>query len=264
MNTQRLIACAAAIAILVLSTGPAGAQRRGGGMRSGGMRSSPSRSMSRSAPTRPTGGFNLSNDMASRPSTLPAGGNFAGSGLPGGRAEGGAGGLAGGDRSRPEGGVANGGLNRPDNSLPNGGTNRPDRTPGTGNRPDRPPVAPVTPPMPAWGWNAYVPWYPAPGYYGGGFWGPFWGGMATAVVFGEIVDEETNETEQSYQVQPDSPGAKVLASYELTQTQCGQQGLVVVHGPDNSVICATPNSRVAAGNYDLDVSNLTIVSRSAT
>jgi hypothetical protein len=118
--------------------------------------------------------------------------------------------------------------------------------------------------MPAWGWNGYVPWYPAPYYYGGGFWGPFWGGVGLTVAFGEYYDEETKEKEQSYEVQPDSPGAKVLASYELTQAQCGPPtSVVVIQGPNNSVVCANPNARVAAGIYDLDVQNLTITSRSA-
>ncbi|MGZ6176815.1 MAG: hypothetical protein ACXWNZ_00950 [Vulcanimicrobiaceae bacterium] len=251
----------------MLSAGPADAQRRGGGgargggARSSGMRSGGSRSMSGPAPTRPSGGFNLSNDMASRPSTLPSGGNIAGSGLPGGGVPGG--GLAQGGVNRPEGGLPNGGVNRPE-----GGTNRPDRPAGGTNRPDRgvnrPPVAPVYPPMPTWGWNGYVPWYPAPGYYGGGFWGPFVGGVATAAVFGEIVDSETQQKEESYQVQPDSPGAKVLVSYELTQAQCGPPDMVVIHGPNNSVVCANPNTRVAAGDYELDVTHLTISSKSAS
>jgi hypothetical protein len=76
-----------------------------------------------------------------------------------------------------------------------------------------------------------------------------------------VSDEETKETATSYEVQPDSPGAKVLAAYNLTQTKCGPSGLVVIYGPENSVVCASPNGTVAAGEYDLNVDNLTIYSR---
>jgi hypothetical protein len=34
----------------------------------------------------------------------------------------------------------------------------------------------------------------------------------------------------------------------------------VIYGPNNSVICATPNHLVAAGNYSVNSSTLTIVS----
>jgi hypothetical protein len=113
---------------------------------------------------------------------------------------------------------------------------------------------------PTWGWNGGVAWYPAPYYYGGGFWGPFAVGVASAAVFGSIV-AANNVTYTSYQVQPASPGAKLLASYQLTQTPCGAPNLVVIYGPNNSVICAYPNNLVAAGNYSVNSSNLTIVSQ---
>jgi hypothetical protein len=112
---------------------------------------------------------------------------------------------------------------------------------------------------PTWGWNGGVAWYPAPYYYGGGFWGPFAVGVASAAVFGSIV-AANNVTYTSYEIQPESPGAKLLASYQLTQTPCGPPGLVVIYGPNNSVICAHPNNLVAAGNYSVNSSNLTIVS----
>ena len=263
MNTGKLLAIALAAAFLVLCAGHADAQRRGGGMRGGGMRAS--RPMSRPAPSRPSGGYNLSNDFASRPSQLPSGGVGAGAGAGSGLPQGGLG------ANRPEGGL---GANRPEGGVggnrPEGGVggNRPEGGLGA-NRPEggfggnRPAVPPVNPPQPTWGWNGYVAWYPAPYYYGGGFWGPWAVGMTTAVIYGEIEDEETHEKHESYQVEPESPGAKLLAGYELTQTQCGPNGLVVIHGPNNSVVCATPNARVAAGNYDLDVTNLTISSRSS-
>ena len=116
---------------------------------------------------------------------------------------------------------------------------------------------------PAWGWNGGAAWYPAPYYWGGGFWGPFAVGAVTAAAFGTIAYNNTTYT--SYKTEPSSPGAKLLASYKLTQTPCGPPGLVVIYGPSNSVICAQPNQLVAAGNYSVNSSNLTIVSeKSAT
>jgi hypothetical protein len=119
-------------------------------------------------------------------------------------------------------------------------------------------VNPVYGAYPVWHWNAGVAWYPAPIYYGGGFWGPWAIGAATAVAFGTIY--YNNQTITSYQVESSSPGAKLLAGYHLTQVPCGPPGLVVIHGPNNSAICAKPTSIVAAGAYDVDPSNLTIVS----
>jgi hypothetical protein len=112
---------------------------------------------------------------------------------------------------------------------------------------------------PAWGWNGGYAWYPAPYYYGGGFWGAFAIGVTSAAVYGSIV-AANNQTITSYQVQPSSPGAKLLESYHLTQTACGPPGLVVIYGPNNSVICADPNNLVSAGNYSLNSQTLTIVS----
>ncbi len=112
---------------------------------------------------------------------------------------------------------------------------------------------------PVWGWNGGVAWYPAPYYYGGGFWGPFAIGVASAAVYGSIV-AANNATYTSYEIQPSSPGAKLLSSYHLTQTQCGPPNLVVIYGPNNSVICAQPNDLVAAGNYSVNSQTLTIVS----
>ena len=108
------------------------------------------------------------------------------------------------------------------------------------------------------GTAAYA-WYPAPYYYGGAFWGAFAVGAAAAVTYGTIVAANSTPI-VSYEVQPSSPGAKLLASYKLTQTQCGKPNLVVIFGPNNSVICAIPNSLVVAGNYSVNTSTLTIVS----
>jgi hypothetical protein len=104
-----------------------------------------------------------------------------------------------------------------------------------------------------------VAWYPAPYYYGGAFWGPFAVGAATSVTYGAIV-AANNSTITSYEVQPDSPGAKLLESYKLTQTPCGPPNLVVVYGPNSSVICAKPNQLVAEGKYSVNTSKLTLVS----
>jgi hypothetical protein len=117
---------------------------------------------------------------------------------------------------------------------------------------------PVYGAYPAWGWNTGVIWYPAPNYWGGGFWGPWSVAVVTAAAWGTVVYQ--NQTLQSYQVDANTPGAKLLASYHLTQVVCGPPGLVVIYGPNNSAICATPNSLVSAGAYNLDATNLTIVS----
>jgi hypothetical protein len=52
-----------------------------------------------------------------------------------------------------------------------------------------------------------------------------------------------------------------LENYGLEQTECGPPNLVVIWGPDNSVICAYPNDLVGPGNYELDPETLTIVSK---
>ena len=113
---------------------------------------------------------------------------------------------------------------------------------------------------PAWGWNGGVVWTPAYGYYGGGFWGAMAIGVTTAAVYGTIVDSASHTTYTSYQVQPNSAGATLLANYQLTQTPCGPPNLVVIYGPSDSVICAYPNTLVAAGTYTLDASTLTLSS----
>ena len=112
---------------------------------------------------------------------------------------------------------------------------------------------------PAWGWNRGVAWYPAPAYWGGGFWGTLAIAATSAAVFGYIYGQN-NQQYVSYQVQPNSPGAQMLMNYQLTQTQCGPDNLVVIYGPNNSVICAYPNNLVSAGTYSLDPSTLTLSS----
>jgi hypothetical protein len=83
-------------------------------------------------------------------------------------------------------------------------------------------------------------------------------GVTSAAVFGAIVDDE-GDTYNSYQVQEGTPGATFLSSYQLTQTQCGPPHLVVVYGPENSVICAQPNSHVGEGQYRLDTVTLDLI-----
>ena len=109
----------------------------------------------------------------------------------------------------------------------------------------------------SWGWNHGVAWYPAPNYWGGGFWGALAVGVTSAAVFGAIVNS-SGQSVQSYQVQSGSPGAQMLQDYQLTQTQCGPPNLVVIYGPNNSAICAYPNNVVSAGYYNLDTSTLTL------
>jgi hypothetical protein len=114
-----------------------------------------------------------------------------------------------------------------------------------------------------WGWNRGIHWYPAPIYWGGGFWGPFaFSGLSVGLLFGSIIDYQDQAIYPSYQIEPSSPGAELLQNYGLQQTECGPPNLVVIWGPDNSVICAYPNDLVGAGNYELDPTTLTIVSRS--
>lgn len=108
-----------------------------------------------------------------------------------------------------------------------------------------------------WGWNRGIVWNPAPNYWGGGFWGPFAFGLS----FGFWGYYDWNGYPYySYQVQPGTPGAELLEEYQLTQTPCGPPNLVVIWGPDNSVICAFPNDLVGPGEYTIDPTTLTLVS----
>ncbi len=115
-------------------------------------------------------------------------------------------------------------------------------------------------PVGAWEWNHGVVWQPAPVYWGGGFWGPFAiSALMSSLLFGSIIDYQNQLIYPSYQVEPDSPGAQLLQDYGLQQTQCGSPNLVVIWGPNNSVICAYPNASVAAGNYEIDPSTFALV-----
>jgi len=77
-------------------------------------------------------------------------------------------------------------------------------------------------------------------------------------VYGSFVDTSDNVTYNSYEVQANTPGATFLSNYQLTQVQCGPSGLVVVYGPQDSVICANPNNLVAAGEYQLNTETLSL------
>jgi hypothetical protein len=110
-----------------------------------------------------------------------------------------------------------------------------------------------------WGWNNGVVWYPVPLYWGGGFWGPWIVGTGTGFLLsGAVINYDVREIYPSYDVEPSSPGAQLLANYSLVQTQCGPPNLVDIWGPGNSVICAFPNGLVSAGNYEFDPATLTI------
>lgn len=112
---------------------------------------------------------------------------------------------------------------------------------------------------PAWGWNRGVVWAPNYGYWGGGFWGAFAVGAASAAVMGSLYYD--NRSYPSYQVSTGSPGAQLLSNYGLQQVPCGPSGLVVIYGPNNGIICANPNSRVAAGTYAVNENNLSLQSQ---
>ncbi len=112
---------------------------------------------------------------------------------------------------------------------------------------------------PAWGWNRGVAWAPYGAYWGGGFWGAFAIGAATAAVAGSIYYANQNYT--SYYVSAGSPGATLLSNYGLRQVPCGPSGLVVIYGPNLGIICAAPNQLVAPGNYAVNVDNLTLQSQ---
>jgi len=114
-----------------------------------------------------------------------------------------------------------------------------------------------------YGWNHGVPWQPAPIYWGGGFWGSFAiASLGGYTAYGAYDDAQDQLEYPSYQVDPDTPGAELLADYNLYQTPCGPPNLVVIWGPDNSVICAVPNAQVGPGNYEVDPDTFTLISAS--
>ena len=256
------IACVLAF-ILLLSAPLASIARPvpgGGGGRPAGGR--PGGGPHPSAAARPSGGggggFNFNRDVsASQHPARPSGGN---GNRPGG---GNFNPPNGGHGNQPNGGHGN--YNRPNGGNGNGNNinvNRPTNVTNVNNiNVNRTVVANPVYHGSAWGWNRGVVWAPAPAYWGGGFWGAMAIGVTSAAVFGAIVNSSNHQTYTSYQVQPSSPGATLLSNYSLTQAQCGPPNLVVIYGPNNSVICAYPNNIVSAGNYNVDSANLSIVSQ---
>ena len=259
------IVCALVALVMALSAPlSADAQQRGGGAHGGGpapaARPAPvtgQAPMARPAPAarpaaparEPGGGFNVGNEFqrpnlpvpvtrpapATRPVPLPN--NFG--------------------NVRPP-----GNARLPVRQPPGGFPSRPPRPP-RGYAPPRPPHAIISNPGyhgPAWGWNGGVRWNPAPGYWGGGFWGGFAIAAMSAFVYGSIVDAQ-NQTLYSYQVAPGSPGAQLLQNYQLTQTNCDQDDLVIIYGPQDSLICAYPNDLVGPGTYSVDPTGLTLSSQ---
>jgi hypothetical protein len=108
----------------------------------------------------------------------------------------------------------------------------------------------------AWGWNGGNRWDGYSDYWGDGFWGPF----ALGSLMGAYIAGSDSETPPYYQVAADSPGAQLLANYDLTQTPCGAPNLVVLYGPDYGTICAYPNSEVSPGSYNIDEPSLSLTS----
>jgi len=112
-----------------------------------------------------------------------------------------------------------------------------------------------------YGWNHGIPWRAAPIYWGGGFWGSFAiASLGSYAAYGAFEDDQDQVVYPSYQVDADTPGADLLADYQLQQTPCGPPNLVVIWGPDNSVICAIPNDLVGPGDYEVDPQTFTLIS----
>ena len=114
-----------------------------------------------------------------------------------------------------------------------------------------------------WGWNGGSRWYPNYGYWGGGFWGGFAAGALTVGITSAIVNSSSSTTQTNYVIiEKNTPGYYLFDSYGLTQVQCdSSQNLVFIYGPQDSLMCATPNSTVVAGYYDVDPEDLVLVVR---
>ncbi|XFA74006.1 hypothetical protein RYO59_002270 [Thermosynechococcaceae cyanobacterium Okahandja] len=166
-------------------------------------------------------------------------------------------------RGRPAGNPPRG----PVDTTPRGGV---DVTPATPGNPPRGGVD-VTPTAPRyrynnaivnprwnpglgnWWWNGNRPWYPNRVYWGGGF----WGNIATAAVAGSVAAAQSEPT-----VVVTSPGGQLLSSYNLVQVPCNSANttnLVVIRGPEGSVICAQPTATVPSGVYIVDPETLSLV-----
>jgi hypothetical protein len=112
----------------------------------------------------------------------------------------------------------------------------------------------------AWGWNRGVAWAPNYGYWGGGFWGGFAVGAITTGITGAIINAANQPN--YIVIEQGSPGYTLFDSYGLTQVQCSDnESLVFIYGPQDSLICALPNSTVLAGYYDVEPETLVLIAR---
>jgi len=108
-----------------------------------------------------------------------------------------------------------------------------------------------------WWWNGSRPWYPNRVYWGGGFWGNMASAAVTGAVAGSVAAEQSEPT-----VVVTSPGGQLLSSYSLVQVPChstNTANLVVIRGPEGSVICAQPTAMVPSGVYIVDPETLSLV-----
>jgi hypothetical protein len=109
----------------------------------------------------------------------------------------------------------------------------------------------------AWGWNGGRVWAPNNLYWGGGFW------AATAITAGvtsAIVNANNSPT--YVVIEPNTPGYTLFDSYGLSQVECIENGdQVYIYGPEDSLICANPNSIVSAGYYEVNTDDLTLIAR---
>ena len=116
----------------------------------------------------------------------------------------------------------------------------------------------------AYGWNHGVAWAPAYGYYGGGFWGAMAIGVTSAAVSPRYTARSFRQTirrTRRIKFSRAVPDPRCSRTISCSKSQCGPPGLVVIYGPDNSVICANPNNLVAAGNYDLNTETLSLTNQ---
>jgi hypothetical protein len=104
-----------------------------------------------------------------------------------------------------------------------------------------------------WGWHNGTPWLPGLSFWAGAFWGNY--------ALGSVGDGDQYPLD-FVPVVPGSPGYELLSDYGLTQTDCNADPstIVVIDGPDGSVICAIPNNLVGPGTYYVDPTTLTLES----
>ena len=114
----------------------------------------------------------------------------------------------------------------------------------------------------SWGWNNGRPWSPNYNYWGGGFWGSFAAGAAVTGLTAAAINASNDDSPEYIVIQEGSPGNTLFSSYGLVQVQCVEGGnLVFIYGPQDSLICATPNSSVVAGFYDVNPTDMTLILR---